>query len=462
MAPSPTSPLSPLDGRYAHQVADLAQAFSETALNYTRLHVEVEWLITLTEHNVAGSTPLDAATKLALRDRVTAFSDADVAALADIEATTQHDVKAIEYFLRQILDKHGLSHLQELVHFACTSEDINNLSYALMVKNSVGSVWLPEATGLASDLTTLAHQWADIPMLSRTHGQPATPTTFGKEIAVFAHRLRRQIDHLSTLPHLGKLNGATGTFSAHHVAWPGADWVSISREFVEGLGLFWNPLTTQIESHDGMVDILGAIGHSGRILHNLATDIWTYISLGYLRQIPQPGTTGSSTMPHKINPIRFENAEANLEISDALLTTLQHTLTTSRLQRDLTDSSSQRNIGVAIGHSLLAIRNIRRGLTEIDINSDAMASDLATNWEVLAEAIQTVIRAEIVAGHSSLTDPYDVVKGLTRGQAVNRDTLVEFVAGLDISDEAKKRLQELTPGDYVGVAQKLVTDYLPR
>ena len=462
MAPSPTSPLSPLDGRYAHQVADLAQAFSEAALNRTRLHVEVEWLIALTGHRVANSTPLDAATQQALRNRLAAFSDDDVAALAEIEATTQHDVKAIEYFLRRLLDEQGLSPLAELVHFACTSEDINNLSYALLLKNSVESVWLPEATGLASDLTALAHQWAEVPMLSRTHGQPATPTTFGKEIAVFAHRLRRQLAHLATLPHLGKLNGATGTFSAHQVAWPGVDWVALSREFVESLGLSWNPLTTQIESHDGMADILGAIAHSGRILHNLATDVWTYISLGYLTQIPQPGTTGSSTMPHKINPIRFENAEANLEISDALLTTLQHTLTTSRLQRDLTDSSSQRNIGVAIGHSLLAVRNIRRGMTEVDINAEAMASDLATNWEVLAEAIQTVIRAEIVAGKSSLTDPYDVVKELTRGQTVTRDTLVEFVSGLDISDEAKKRLQELTPHDYVGLASALVTDYLPR
>lgn len=462
MAPSPTSPLSPLDGRYAHQVADLAQAFSETALNHTRLHVEVEWLITLTDHRVAGSKPLDPATQSALRDRVATFSEKDVADLADIEATTQHDVKAIEYFLRRLLDEHNLSHLAELVHFACTSEDINNLSYALMLKNSVESVWLLEAQGLASDLTELAHRWADVPMLARTHGQPATPTTFGKEIAVFAHRLRRQTEHLATLPHLGKLNGATGTFSAHQVAWPEADWVSVSKEFVEGLGLEWNPLTTQIESHDGTADILGAIAHTGRILHNLATDIWTYISLGYLTQIPQPGTTGSSTMPHKINPIRFENAEANLEISDALLTTLQQTLTTSRLQRDLTDSSSQRNIGVAIGHSLLAMRNIRRGLTEVDINASAMASDLESNWEVLAEAIQTVIRAEIVAGTSSLTDPYDVVKGLTRGQTVTRDTLVKFVEGLDISDEARRRLQQLTPADYVGVAGRLVTDFLPR
>lgn len=454
------SPLGPLDGRYASQVADLADVFSEAALNKARLHVEVEWLITLTTHQVAGATPLTADQQQALRGRISQFSSDDVAALGEIEAKTQHDVKAVEYFLRGILDEHNLSHLNELVHFACTSEDINNLSYALLLKNSVQGVWLPEATALANDLAGLAHKWAGVPMLARTHGQPATPTTFGKEIAVFAHRMRRQIDRISATEYLGKLNGATGTFSAHHAAWPDANWPALSKEFVEGLGLTWNPLTTQIESHDGMAEIFDGVAHAGRVLHNLATDIWTYISMGYLRQIPQPGTTGSSTMPHKINPIRFENAEANLEIADALLRSLANTLTVTRLQRDLTDSSTQRNIGVALGHSLLAVRNIRRGLTEIDIDAAQMASDLANNWEVLAEAIQTVIRAEIVAGTSTLTDPYDVVKGLTRGQKVSQETLREFVDGLDISDQAKKRLNALTPEEYVGVAAALVADYL--
>lgn len=460
MAHSPSSPLSPLDGRYAHQVADLAEVFSEAALNKTRLHVEVEWLITLTRHGIAGSAALTTKEQKALRDRVAAFNTTDVEALADIEATTQHDVKAVEYFLRGIITEQGLGQLAELVHFACTSEDINNLSYALMLKNSVHGVWLPEATALANDLATLAHQWANVPMLSRTHGQPATPTTIGKEIAVFAHRLRRQLHRIGSTANLGKLNGATGTFSAHHAASPDTDWPALSKEFVDGLGLEWNPLTTQIESHDSMAEIFDGIAHAGRVLHNLATDIWTYISLGYLRQIPQPGTTGSSTMPHKINPIRFENAEANLEISDALLRSLSTTLTTTRLQRDLTDSSTQRNIGVAIGHSLLAMRNIRRGLTEIDIDSARMTDDLAANWEVLAEAIQTVIRAEIVNGTSTVTDPYDVVKTLTRGQRVDSDTLHEFVAELDISAGAKARLHALTPADYVGVAARLVSDYL--
>ena len=460
MAPDLRSPLGPLDGRYAHQVADLADVFSEAALNKARLHVEVEWLITLTSHRVAGAAPLTADQQQALRERIARFDGDDVAALGKIEAKTQHDVKAVEYFLRGILDDHGLSALNELVHFACTSEDINNLSYALLLKNSVHGVWLPEATALADDIAALAHKWASVPMLARTHGQPATPTTFGKELAVFAHRLRRQLDRISGTPYLGKLNGATGTFSAHQAAWPEANWPALSKEFVEGLGLTWNPLTTQIESHDAMAEIFDATAHAGRILHNLATDMWTYISMGYVTQIPQPGTTGSSTMPHKINPIRFENAEANLEIADALLRSLANTLTVTRLQRDLTDSSTQRNIGVALGHSLLALRNIRRGLTEIDSDAAAMASDLAANWEVLAEAIQTVIRAEIVAGTSNLTDPYDVVKGLTRGHKVSEDTLREFVAGLDISDQAKARLYALTPEDYVGVAAKLVADYL--
>ena len=460
MAPPLRSPLGPLDGRYAHQVADLAEVFSEAALNNTRLHVEVEWLIALTNHGVAGAAPLSAQEQKTLRERIARFDDADVHTLGDIEKKTQHDVKAVEYFLRGILDEQGLSHLNELVHFACTSEDINNLSYALLLKNSVQGVWLPEAAALADDLAVLAHRWADVPMLARTHGQPATPTTFGKEVAVFAHRLRRQLSRVSSTEYLGKLNGATGTFSAHHAAWPAANWPEVSREFVEGLGLTWNPLTTQIESHDAMAEVFDAVAHFGRVLHNLATDVWTYISLGYLRQIPQPGTTGSSTMPHKINPIKFENAEANLEIADALLRSLANTLTVTRLQRDLTDSSTQRNIGVALGHSLLALRNIRRGLTEIDIDKEAMAADLATNWEVLAEAIQTVIRAEIVAGTSTLTDPYDVVKGLTRGQKVSQETLQDFVAGLDISDDAKARLASLTPEQYVGVAASLVATYL--
>lgn len=448
--------LSPLDGRYRHLVEELAEAFSEAALNRARVHVEVEWIVALTAHRVAGTNPLDPTTVQALRKRVSEFGPHDVATLAALEATTQHDVKAVEYFVRQVLTDLGLSHLHELAHFGCTSEDINNLSYALLLRDSVQGVWLTDAIALRDTLVTLARAWRDLPMLSRTHGQPATPTTMGKEIAVFAHRLTRTLERIRSLRLPGKINGATGTFSAHVVAAPDTDWPALSRSFVEGLGLEWNPLTTQIESHDGTVELLEAVAHTGRILHNLATDIWTYISLGYLRQIPQAGTTGSSTMPHKINPIRFENAEANLEISGALCGVLAQTLSTTRLQRDLTDSSSQRNIGLAIGHSLVAIKNITRGLSEVAIDEERLRDDLDTNWEVLGEAIQTVIRAEIISGNSSLTDPYDVVKKLTRGERVTASRLHEFIQELDISDTSKARLLALRPHDYVGLASELV------
>jgi len=293
-------------------------------------------------------------------------------------------------------------------------------------------------------------------MLARTHGQPATPTTFGKELAVFAHRLRGALDEVERATYPGKFNGASGTFSAHVSAWPEADWPALSRSFVESLGLEWNPLTTQIESHDGQVRLFQRLSHTGRILHNLCTDAWTYISMGYLRQIPQEGATGSSTMPHKVNPIRFENAEANLEIASGLFDVLQATLVTSRLQRDLTDSTTQRNIGVAIGHQMVALKNIQRGLSEVDAAPEVMAKDLESNVEVLAEAIQTVIRAEIVAGRSSITDPYDVVKKLTRGKRVTAESLAEFVDTLDIGDDAKASLRSLSPATYTGLASSLI------
>jgi adenylosuccinate lyase len=295
-------------------------------------------------------------------------------------------------------------------------------------------------------------------MLSRTHGQPATPTTMGKELAVFAWRLERVAAQIAASEYLAKFSGATGTWSAHVAADPKVDWPLITREFIESLGLGFNPLTTQIESHDWQVELYDRVRHAGGILHNLATDIWTYISLGYFAQIPVAGATGSSTMPHKINPIRFENAEANLEISGGLFTTLASTLVTSRLQRDLTDSTTQRNIGVAFGHSLLALDNLERGLREISLAEDVLRADLDANWEVLAEAIQTVVRAEIAAGHSSITDPYALLKDLTRGRRVGATELAEFVNGLDITDAAKQRLLALTPATYTGLAASLVDE----
>ena len=455
----PPQVLSPLDGRYQAVVSPLGEYLSEAGLNRARVQVEVEWLIYLTGNQMFGTSPLTAEQIAGLRSLVTDFGQAEIDELARLEATTRHDVKAVEYLVRSKLTELGLDHIAELTHFACTSEDINNLSYALIVRDAVRNTWLPAYQAVIARLRELALQYRDEAMLARTHGQPATPTTMGKELAVFVYRLERIQKQIEGTEYLGKFSGATGTYSAHLSADPSADWPTISQEFVSSLGLTWNPLTTQIESHDWQAELYARVAHANRVLHNLATDIWTYISMGYFRQIPQAGATGSSTMPHKINPIRFENAEANLELSSAVLDSLAASLVTSRLQRDLTDSSSQRNIGVGFGHSLLALDNIRRGLSEIDLDSDALAHDLDTNWEILGEAIQTVIRAEVAAGRSSISDPYALLKELTRGKRINRDDLIAFVSGLEIGDEAKARLLALTPGTYAGHASKLV-DYL--
>jgi adenylosuccinate lyase len=451
-------PLSPLDGRYASQVQELSLFLSEAGLNRARIQVEIEWLILLANKELFGKDRyITEEQARRLRNSVEYFSDADVAKLAETESRTRHDVKAVEYFVRDKLTEIGREDLHELAHFAATSEDINNLSYALIIKDSVNKVWLPKATALVESISTLSKTYASVPMLSRTHGQPATPTTMGKELAVFAARLNRQIKRIQRTEFLGKFSGATGTYSAHVVAVPHANWPEITKEFVESLGLTFNPLTTQIESHDWQAELYSAVAHFNRILHNLATDIWSYISIGYFKQIPVRGATGSSTMPHKINPIRFENAEANLEISNALFDVLAATLVTSRMQRDLTDSSSQRNIGVAFGHSLLALDNLTKGLTEIEVAESVMAADLADNWEVLAEAIQTVIRAEVASGRSNISNPYDLLKDLTRGKRLTRDDLASFIVKLDIEQAAKDRLLVLSPKDYIGLAAKLAT-----
>ena len=449
-------PLSPLDGRYRAAVSDLGFHLSEAGLNRARIAVEIEWLIQLANRNLLETnSPIDEHQQAALRAIVTNFSDQDVATLAETEATTRHDVKAVEYFIRGKLDQLGLGHLAELTHFACTSEDINNLSYAITVRDAMNQVWLPRVEALLNKLRELSAKYAGDAMLSHTHGQPATPSTMGKEFAVFVHRLERQIRRIQNADYLGKFSGATGTFSAHVVAAPNVDWLKESQDFVTHLGLTWNPLTTQIESHDWQAELYSAVAHFNRILHNLCTDIWTYISMGYFKQIPVAGATGSSTMPHKINPIRFENAESNLELSNAILDSLGATLVTSRLQRDLTDSSSQRNIGLGLGHSLLAIDNVTRGLNEIDLSKVALDSDLSDNWEVLGEAIQTVIRAEVAAGRSKISDPYKLLKDLTRGKRLSGEDLVTFVNGLEIGDEAKERLLLLKPHTYVGLAEQI-------
>lgn len=460
MTSLPPQPLSPLDGRYRSAVGELGEHLSEAGLNRARVHVEVEWLIAQTDRGFFGSAPLTDHQKAALRQVVADFGQPDIDELATLEATTRHDVKAVEYYVRRRLSDLGLDAIAELTHFACTSEDINNLSYAVTVRDAVQQVWLPKYRAVIAKLQALAIEHRDASMLSRTHGQPATPSTMGKELAVFVHRLSRIAAQVEATEYLGKFSGATGTFSAHVVAAPDVSWPTVSQEFVESLGLTWNPLTTQIESHDWQAELYGRISHANRVLHNLATDIWTYISLGYFRQIPAAGATGSSTMPHKVNPIRFENAEANLELSSAVLDSLAATLVTSRLQRDLTDSSAQRNIGVGFGHSMLALDNIERGLGEIDLDRALLLADLDGNWEVLGEAIQTVIRAEVVAGRSTIADPYALLKELTRGKRVGASDLAEFVSSLEIGDEAKQRLLALTPATYVGIADELV-DRLP-
>ncbi|QAY64880.1 adenylosuccinate lyase [Xylanimonas allomyrinae] len=471
---TPPIALGPLDGRYRAAVAPLVNHLSEAALNRARIHVEVEWLVTLCNGVPGVATPVVPGapalsdTEVAyLRQIPATFGAAEIEELAAIERETVHDVKAVEYFIKRriaaapaALGTTNLPAASELVHFACTSEDINNLSYALMVAGAIRDVWLPAATALTDQVADMARELADVPMLSRTHGQPATPTTLGKELAVLTHRLRRQLRRVGAAEYLGKLNGATGTYGAHVVAVPGVDWPAVSRHVVESLGLTWNPLTTQIESHDWQAEVYADVARFNRILHNLATDVWTYISMGFFTQIPVAGATGSSTMPHKVNPIRFENAEANLEISCSLLDTLGATLVTSRLQRDLTDSTTQRNIGPAFGHSLLAIDNVQRGLKALHANAALMAEDLDQNWEVLGEPIQSAMRAASVAGVPGMENPYERLKDLTRGQRVDAVRLREFVGTLGLPDDVAARLQALTPASYTGLAARLVADHL--
>jgi adenylosuccinate lyase len=462
----PPVALGALDGRYRSAVAPLVDHLSEPALNRARVHVEVEWLIHLTEREVVpGVRRLTADEQAALRAVVRDFGDREIAEIAETERVTQHDVKAVEYLLKrhlaEIAPRPQDRGLAELVHFCCTSEDVNNLSYALMVQGAVREVWLSRAVALVDRLTAMAHELRDLPMLARTHGQPATPTTMGKELAVLAWRLRRQLVRIDGAEYLGKLNGATGTYGAHTAAVPGADWQRLSRDFVEHLGLTWNPLTTQIESHDWQAELYADLARFNRVLHNMCTDVWSYISMGYFAQVRGQGTVGSSTMPHKVNPIRFENAEANLEVSNALLDVLAATLVQSRLQRDLTDSSMQRNIGVALGHSVLALDNALRGLDGLDAVPEAMAADLDTNWEVLGEPVQSAMRALAAQGVPGMDEPYERLKGLTRGRRIGRDDLVAFIDHLGLPPQVAERLSRMTPATYLGLAPDLV-DHLLR
>lgn len=476
-AVKPPIALGPLDGRYRTQVEPLVEYLSEAALNKYRLLVEVEWLIFLTDKQVLpGTFPLTREEQNYLRNLVDNFGAKDITALSAIEAETKHDVKAVEYYLKAHIKAannlpagcgHGgvntqLPQLSEMVHIFCTSEDINNLAYALCVAQAVQKVWLPAVYKVHSQLVELAEQNADTPMLSRTHGQTATPTTLGKEMAVFAHRLGRVAKRVAAQEYLGKINGATGTYGAHLAGLPNANWIELSKEFVSKLGITWNPLTTQIEQHDWQAEIYSEMARAGRILHNLATDMWTYISLGYFKQnLSAQGSTGSSTMPHKVNPIRFENAEANFEISGAIFDVLGQTIVTSRLQRDLTDSSTQRNVSVAFGHSLLALDNLTKGLSGVEVDKTVLLADLDEAWEVLAEPVQQAMRVAAIAGVKGMADPYERLKELTRGRKVTGKDMQDFLLSLGLPSELEIRLLEITPAKYIGLAPELVK-YLER
>ena len=443
--------LSPLDGRYATQVEAYAESLSEEALFRERLAVEIEWFLALaSEPAIAELPPIANDTEDTIRRWVTDFGPADVARIKEIERKINHDVKAVEYYLKERLGEIGFGPEVEFVHFACTSEDINNLAYSLMLRHALGTAWLPAAEELVQGIWELAGNSAAMPMPSHTHGQPASPTTLGKELAVFAYRMDRQVDRIRSIPLLGKFNGAVGTYAAHLAAYPEVDWLGLSKRFVEGLGLGWNPLTTQIEPHDALAEVFHGVVRMNSILLDFCRDMWEYISRGYLRQRPVPGEVGSSTMPHKVNPIDFENAEANVGVSTALLEHLATKLAVSRMQRDLSDSSAIRNIGPAVAHSGLALAVARRGLARVSPSPETMALELDDQWEVLAEPVQTVMR------RYGLPEPYEQLKALTRGVRVSAEEVRAFVATLGLPPDAEKRLLEMSPAGYTGLAAQLV------
>ena len=453
MDPSPLTALSPLDGRYHSKVASLRTIFSEFGLIRRRVQVEVAWLNALSESTqIPEVLALSAQAAGFLDELVETFSEQDAAEVKEIEATTNHDVKAVEYFLKSKVEgSEELSAMSEFIHFGCTSEDINNLSHALMLRD--GHIVLSQQFQTVSDLLIdLAHQHADQPMLSRTHGQAATPTTLGKELANVVARLRRQHGRLNAIRPLGKMNGAVGNFNAHSIAYPDVDWVQLSHDFVESLGIEWNPYTTQIEPHDYMAEYFDAMARMNQILVDFARDIWAYISLGYFKQRVIEGEVGSSTMPHKVNPIDFENAEGNFGLANALLKHLAEKLPVSRWQRDLTDSTVLRNMGVATGYTLLALVSLERGIGKLEVSPEPIEADLDGAWEVLGEAVQTVMR------RYGVPEPYEKLKALTRGQRLDPEGLKKFILSLDIPHDAQQQLLALTPRDYTGRAAALARD----
>ncbi len=450
---NPIAALSPLDGRYAKSVEALRPVFSEYGLMRARVRVELSWLKALAaEPKIVEVPPFDEAVLAEIDDVIAGFSLEDAAAVKAIEATTNHDVKAIEYWLKErFAGVPAVSAVSEFIHFACTSEDINNLSHALMLREARDEVLLPKLAEVSDKLRSLAHELAAVPMMSRTHGQPATPTTLGKEVANVLYRLERQAKQLSAQEFLGKINGAVGNYNAHMVAYPDVDWEGHCRRFVEeDLGLTFNPYTIQIEPHDYMAEFFQAVSRINTILIDFNRDVWGYISLGYFKQKVKAGEVGSSTMPHKVNPIDFENSEGNLGMANAVLAFLSEKLPVSRWQRDLTDSTVLRNMGVGIGYAVLGLAAHLRGLNKLEANPAALAADLDATWELLAEPIQTVMRRYGVA------NPYEKLKDLTRGKGgITPEVLASFIRGLDIPDGAKQQLLDLTPASYVGKAENL-------
>ena len=451
---APLLALSPLDGRYAGKVDALRPIFSEYGLIKARVTVEVRWLLALADE--AGIVELKAFTPAA-RERLAVLAShltvEHAARVKEIERTTNHDVKAVEYFIKEQLQGDAeLGPALEFVHFACTSEDINNLSYALMLKEARDTVLLPKLDALIAALRAMAHEHAALPMLSRTHGQTASPTTVGKELANVVARLDRQRAVLAALPMPGKINGAVGNFNAHVSAYPDVDWSAMSKRFVESLGLDWQPYTTQIEPHDGIAELCDACKRIDTIAIDLCRDIWGYISLGYFKQAVKAGEVGSSTMPHKVNPIDFENAEGNFGIANALFEHFAAKLPVSRWQRDLTDSTVLRALGTAFGHSQIGFDALQRGLGKLSVNPERLSADLDAAWEVLAEAVQTVMRRH------GLPNPYEQLKALTRGQGITADSMRSFIASLDLPPDARARLERLTPASYIGLAERLARD----
>lgn len=439
--------VSPVDGRYGSKTVALRSIFSEFGLIRFRVEVEVRWLQQLSRLAGVPEVPaFSAATNAVLDSIVANFNEADAQAVKDIERTTNHDVKAVEYFLKnKFAGNAELEAVLEFVHFACTSEDINNLSHALMLREG-RKVFLKDAEAIVDGIAKLAHDYAEDSMLSRTHGQTASPTTVGKEMANVVARLRRQVKAVKEVELLGKINGAVGNYNAHLSAYPNVDWQANAQEFVESLGLSWNPYTTQIEPHDYIAELFDAIARFNTIVIDFDRDIWGYISLGYFKQKTIAGEVGSSTMPHKVNPIDFENSEGNLGIANAIFTHLAQKLPISRWQRDLTDSTVLRNMGVGFGYGMIAYASTLKGMGKLEINRTRLAEDLNNSWEVLAEPIQTIMRRYNVA------EPYEKLKALTRGQAINREVLAAFVETLDIPEHAKQTMRDLTPANYIGNA----------